>query len=103
MGILVKVGKSDLSYSTAVILFILIEEKNDRKYKRAFGFTRKYRVANSQETSTISCGKKIPPKNSKTMWRPDSRWGSRLAFCLIAAYSLAYSHSFLVDTFQKVR
>lgn len=65
MGILAKVGKSDLSYATAVILFILIEEKNDRRYERAFGFTYKYRVANSQETRPISWGKKIPPKNSK--------------------------------------
>lgn len=47
MGILAKVGKSDLSYATTVILFILIEEKNDRRYERAFGFTYKYRVANS--------------------------------------------------------
>lgn len=65
MGILVKVGKSDLSYATTVILFILIEEKNVRRYKRAFGFTHKYSVANSQETSTISWGKKSHQKTPK--------------------------------------
>ena len=42
--ILVKTGKSDLSCATAVILFILIEEKNNRKYKNAFGFTYKCMV-----------------------------------------------------------
>lgn len=65
MGILVKVRKSDLSYATAVILFILKEEKNDRRYKRAFGFTHKYRVANGQETSPISWGKKSHQKTPK--------------------------------------
>lgn len=42
--VLVKMGKSDLSYATAVILFILIEGKTDRKYKSAFGFTHKCRI-----------------------------------------------------------
>lgn len=64
MGILAKVGKSDLSYATAVILFILIDEKNDRRYERAFGFTYKYRVANSQETRLISWGKKKSHQNT---------------------------------------
>lgn len=45
--------------------------------------------------------KKTPQKNpQKTMWRPDSRWGSRPAFGLVAACSLVHSHSFLADTFE---
>lgn len=50
MDILVKMGKSDLSCAIAVILFIQIEEKNDRKYKSTFIFTHKQRVSNIQET-----------------------------------------------------
>lgn len=50
--------KFDLSHAIAVILFILTEVKNERKYKSTFRFTRKCRISNIQETSIISWGKK---------------------------------------------
>lgn len=58
MDILVKMGKSDLSYTIAVILFIPTEVKNERKYKSTFRFKRKCRISNIQEISSISWGKK---------------------------------------------